>query len=120
MDRRRLFFTLVGGVIAIVILSVYIKNARHEQPRLDANRNLVRKVQPQYTQAARAAHYEGQVKVNVIIGTDGMAHDIKIVNSPGYGMDQNIIEALKQWRWDSVFIGEEEKATTTILFKLAN
>jgi TonB family protein len=90
-------------------------------PRLvDANRNLVRKVQPQYTQAARKAHYEGQVQVNIIIGTDGIAHNIEIVNSPGYGMDQNIIEAVKQWLWDSVFIREDQKATITIVFKLAH
>jgi TonB family protein len=118
--RRRLLSMLVGGVIALVIL-LYIKNTRREQPRLvDANRNLVRKVQPQYTQAARKAHYEGQVKVNIIIGTDGTAHDIEIVNSPGYGMDQNIVETVKQWLWDSVFIRENQKATLTIIFKLAH
>ena len=78
---------------------------------------LVRMVRPQYTKAALNAHYEGQVKVNFILGTDGMAHNIEIENSPGYGMDQNIIEAMKQWLWDSV-IHEDQKATITIVFKL--
>jgi TonB family protein len=84
----------------------------------DARAQLVRKVQPKYTQAARDAHYEGQVKVNFMIDLDGFARNIEIVNSPGHGMDQNIIDAVKQWRWDTVFIRQPEKATTTITFHL--
>lgn len=78
---------------------------------------LVRMVRPQYTKAALDAHYEGRVKVKFSLGTDGMAHNIDIVNSPGYGMDQNIIEAMKQWLWISV-PHEDQKFTITIVFKL--
>ena len=78
---------------------------------------LVRMVRPQYTKAALNAHYEGQVKVKFVLGTDGMAHNIEIVNSPGYGMDQNITEAMKQWLWESV-IPKDQKVTITIVFKL--
>jgi TonB family protein len=74
-------------------------------------------VRPQYIQAALDAHYEGQVKVNFTLGTDGMAHNIEIVNSPGYGMDQNIIEAMKQWLWISR-PHEDQTFTITIVFKL--
>ena len=90
-------------------------------PNLGANpyvNQLVRMVRPQYTKAALDAHYEGQVKVNFILGRDGMAHNIEIVNPPGYRMDQNIIEAMKQWLWDSAFIDEDRKVTITIVFKL--
>lgn len=74
----------------------------------------VRRVLPQYTKAALNAHYEWQVKVNFILGRDGVAHNIQIVNAPGYGMDQNIIEAMKQWLWDPVFIHEDQKVTLTV------
>jgi TonB family protein len=87
-------------------------------PTGNAGNSLVRMVRPQYTKAALNAHYQGNVKVNFILGTDGVAHNIEIVNSPGYGMDQNIIEAMKQWLWDSVFIHEDQKVTITIVFKL--
>ena len=79
---------------------------------------LVRMVRPQYTKAALNAHYEGQVKVNFILGRDGVAHNIEVVNSPGYGMDQNIIEAMKQWLWIQHPKHEDQKATITIVFKL--
>ena len=64
------------------------------------------------------AHYEGKVKVNFILGTDGRAHHIEIVNSLGYGMDQNIIEAMRQWFWDSFIFHEDQKLTITFVFKL--
>jgi TonB family protein len=80
----------------------------------------VRRVLPQYTKAALNAYYEGQVKVNFVLGRDGVAHNIEIVNSPGYGMDQDIIEAMKQWLWDSAFIHEDQKVTITFVFKLGH
>jgi hypothetical protein len=40
------------------------------------------------------------------------------VNAPGYGMDQNITEAMKLWLWDSVFIHEDQNVTLTFVFKL--
>jgi TonB family protein len=83
----------------------------------NAGSQLVRVVRPQYTEAALNAHYEGQVKVNFIIRKDGRAHDIESVNSPGYGMDQNIIEAVKDWLWIQGF-QEDHKFTITIVFKL--
>jgi len=83
----------------------------------DAVHQAVRVVRPEYTKAALNTHYEGEVKVNFILGRDGMAHNIEIVNSPGYGMDQNIIEAMKQWGWETP-IHEDQKGTITFVFKL--
>ena len=77
----------------------------------------VRVVRPQYTEAALNAHYEGLVKIKFILGTDQMAHNIEIVNSPGYGMDRNIIEAMKQWQFDTIGIHENKKVTITFVFK---
>jgi TonB family protein len=83
----------------------------------DAVHQAVRVVRPEYTKAALKAHYEGEVKVNFILGRDGMAHNIEIMNSPGYGMDQNITEAVKQWGWETP-IHEDQKGTIRFVFKL--
>jgi TonB family protein len=83
----------------------------------NASFQLVRMVRPQYTEAALNAHYEGRVKVNFILRKDGRAHNIEIVNSPGYGMERNIIEAVKDWFWIQGF-QEDQKFTITIVFKL--
>jgi TonB family protein len=83
----------------------------------NAGFDLVRIVRPQYTEAALNAHYEGKVKVNFVLRKDGRAHDIEIVNSPGFGMDRNIIEAVKDWQWIQ-YLKEEQNFSMTFVFKL--
>ncbi len=45
------------------------------------------KFDPEYTQEAQDAKYEGTVLLSVVIGTDGVAHDINIVKALGMGLD---------------------------------
>ncbi|HWB98902.1 MAG TPA: M56 family metallopeptidase, partial [Bryobacteraceae bacterium] len=59
---------------------------------------LLSKVDPQYTEQARAAKYEGSVLLAVVIGLDGRATDMKVVKSLGMGLDEKAIEAVQQWQ----------------------
>ena len=60
---------------------------------------LVTKVEPQYSQEARAAKYEGTVGLSVEIGKDGLAHNIRIVKGLGLGLDEKAVEAVEQWQF---------------------
>jgi TonB family protein len=60
---------------------------------------LLRKVEPQYTEEARAAKYSGVVVLQVVIGPDGQAHNFKLVKSLGLGLDQKAVEAVRQWHF---------------------
>ncbi len=60
---------------------------------------LIRKVEPQYTEEARAAKYEGVVVVSVVIEPDGSADNIQVVKSLGMGLDEKAIEAVQQWQF---------------------
>jgi len=60
---------------------------------------LVSKVEPQYTEQARAAKYGGSVLLSIVIGTDGRATDFKVIKSLGMGLDENAIEAVQQWHF---------------------
>ncbi len=60
---------------------------------------LLRKVEPLYTEEARTAKLQGVVVVNVIIGTDGSASNIRVVKSLGLGLDEKAIEAVQQWQF---------------------
>lgn len=60
---------------------------------------LISKIEPQYTEQARAAGYEGSVLLSVVVGTDGRAADLKVVKSLGMGLDEKAIEAVQQWRF---------------------
>jgi TonB family protein len=57
------------------------------------------KEDPQYTEQARADKVEGFVHLNVVIGTDGLAHDVSVVKSIGAGLDEKAIEAITKWRF---------------------
>ena len=58
---------------------------------------LLSKVEPEYTQEARAAKYQGTVVVSAEIGADGHAHNMQIVRGLGLGLDENAMDAISQW-----------------------
>ena len=60
---------------------------------------LVYKVEPEYSEQARKAKFQGTVVLNLIVQKDGSVRDIKIVQSLGLGLDEKAIEAVKQWRF---------------------
>jgi len=60
---------------------------------------ILSKVEPTYTPDARAAHWSGTVSATVVVDEDGSIGDIRITNSPGYGLDEKVIEALHQWKF---------------------
>jgi TonB family protein len=60
---------------------------------------LVQKVEPEYSEEARAARYQGTVVVAVTIDTDGTAQDMKIVRGLGLGLDEKALQAISQWKF---------------------
>jgi TonB family protein len=60
---------------------------------------LIKKTEPEYTEVARAAKYQGVVVLQVVIGPDGLAHNIQVMKSLGLGLDQKAVEAVAQWQF---------------------
>jgi TonB family protein len=53
---------------------------------------------PAYTQEAGKKHIEGSVLLEVVIGKDGLARNVKVLRGLGYGLDESAIEAVtKHW-----------------------
>ena len=57
------------------------------------------RVLPKYPELARCAQREGIVHLEVSIGVDGIARDIKVIRGIGFGCDKAAIEALKALRF---------------------
>ncbi|MGB9120007.1 MAG: TonB family protein [Candidatus Angelobacter sp.] len=55
--------------------------------------------EPKYSKSARKQKIEGVVTLSVVIGTDGKAHDVKVVKSLEPTLDANAIEAVKTWKF---------------------
>ena len=59
--------------------------------------SLLSKVEPAYSDDARASKYQGTVVLKIIVDTDGLAKDIQLVKSIGYGLDEKAVEAINLW-----------------------
>lgn len=60
---------------------------------------LVRKVEPEYSEEARKAKYQGTVQLAVEVWPDGRAHNVRVVRSLGLGLDEKAIEAVQRWEF---------------------
>ncbi len=56
-------------------------------------------LQPEFTEAARKAKYQGTVQINAIIDAEGRVRDPKIYKALGLGLDEKAIEAVLQWKF---------------------
>lgn len=56
--------------------------------------------EPDYSEEARKAKYQGVVVLSVIVGPDGKAHDPKVQRSLGMGLDEKAIEKIREWKFE--------------------
>ena len=54
---------------------------------------------PTYSDAARKAKVQGSVTLQVLVGTDGRAQNIRIVQGIGFGLDERAIETVRGWKF---------------------
>lgn len=55
--------------------------------------------EPPYTEWGRLAHVPGTVLLEFIIGSDGVPHSIRLLQSLGFGLDEAAAAALANWRF---------------------
>lgn len=55
---------------------------------------------PEYSEEARKAKYQGVCVLSLIVGPDGKPRDVKIARSLGLGLDEKAIEAVNQWKFE--------------------
>ena len=60
---------------------------------------VILKPNPEYTDEARKAKWQGAVLLSVVIDEDGVPQEIKVVRSLGLGLDEKATEAVQQWRF---------------------
>lgn len=57
------------------------------------------KVEPEYSEEARKAKWQGTVVLSLVVDESGKAQGIKVVRSLGLGLDQKAIEAVEKWKF---------------------
>ena len=57
------------------------------------------KVEPDYSEEARKAKYDGAVVLQLIVDATGKAQSIRVTRSLGLGLDENAILAVNKWKF---------------------
>ena len=55
---------------------------------------------PDYSDAARKAKYQGSVLLWLVVGPEGRPHNIRIQRSLGMGLDEKAVAAVSTWRFE--------------------
>ena len=55
--------------------------------------------EPEYTDFARDAKYQGTLTLSMVVGPDGLIKNVSIVRPLGMGLDENAVASVKTWRF---------------------
>jgi len=61
--------------------------------------SLLYKLEPAYTEEARAAKIAGTVLLQIVIDPSGIATDMQLIKGVGFGLDEKAVEAINQWKF---------------------
>jgi len=69
--------------------------------------------EPQYSEDARKAKYQGTVVLQVVITPDGRATNIEVVKGPGLGLEEKALESVRTWRFKAA-VGPNGRPVATV------
>jgi TonB family protein len=61
--------------------------------------SVIFKVEPEYSEEARKAKFQGTVLLFVVVDEKGNPRDIRVVRPLGLGLDQKAVEAVEKWKF---------------------
>jgi TonB family protein len=59
----------------------------------------ISKPEPEYSEEARKAKHQGEVRLQIVVDEKGMPQNITVKKSLGLGLDEKAIEAVQKWRF---------------------
>ena len=85
---------LVCGLILCAAL-LQAQTTPATQP--DTQPSIIISHDPEYSTEATRAFVQSTVLLSITVGEDGKAHDIKVAQPSGFGLDEKAIEAMQTW-----------------------
>lgn len=61
--------------------------------------SVVSKVEPLYSEEARLARYQGSAVIQLEVGPDGVARNMRVLRGLGLGLSEKALEAIAQWQF---------------------
>jgi protein TonB len=60
---------------------------------------LIFKPEPEYSEEARKAKFQGTVLLSIVVMADGTTSNIRVIRPLGLGLDEKAIEAVRKWKF---------------------
>jgi TonB family protein len=57
------------------------------------------KIEPPYTEDARLFKHSATAMVRFVVGKDGATHSFQVLKNAGFGLDEQAVKALHEWRF---------------------
>lgn len=73
---------------------------------------LISKIEPTYSEEARAACYQGSMYLSLVVDATGNPRDIHVLRHVGLGLDEKAVEAVSKWQFKPGTRGGQPVATT--------
>jgi protein TonB len=64
---------------------------------------LIQRTPPEYNEDGKRAKVEGIVEVSAEIWPDGRLHRVRLRRSLGFGLDEQALACIRQWRFQPAF-----------------
>jgi TonB family protein len=61
--------------------------------------SVIFKVEPEYSEEARKAKFQGTVVLFIVVDEHGNPRDLRVLRPLGLGLDQKAIEAVQKWKF---------------------
>jgi TonB family protein len=74
--------------------------------------------QPPYSEEARARNFQGHVVVEGTVTLEGKIENIRIEKSPGLGLDESVVNTLKEWKCKAALWPNGQPVAYTLPFDL--
>lgn len=114
--------TAFSGILLVVALFSPVRAEEvHQMGDGVSQPSVIYKVDPQYTEDARRDKISGPVTLSLVVGADGLAHDISVLQPLDPGLDVNAAEAVEQWRFAPGMLNGQAvavRATIVVNFRL--
>lgn len=73
--------------------------------------------EPPYTDEARKAKLQGKLTVRVLVGADGCAKRMQVVQGLGSGLDESALETIRNWRFTPARDAGQRPLTSWVLIE---
>jgi len=76
---------------------------------------LIYRIEPEFSEEARKAKYQGVVILHIDVDTNGRARNIRVVRQLGLGLDEKAVEAVSEWRFKPAYLDGRPVVMTAVV-----